>query len=308
MQNIYDKKMTCMWRWLGCLLWIFPGILWGHTLALTFDDGFSPEESVEAASWNQKLLDGLAAMQVQSMILPAGKRVETEAGMALLRQWSAAGHQIGNHTHCHKSLSAKDMTLTRYTADVQRAERLLSVLPGWTPRFRYPYLKEGDTREKRDGMRTWLQTHGYRPAAVSIDTSDWYYNERFLQLLKEGKTDRLPSLQAAYLNHLLNRAQYYDQLAQDVLQRSPKHVMLLHTNALNAAYIRSIITMFRSRGWEVVSPQQAYDDPLYAMEPDVLPAGESLVWSLAKAKGMPGLRYPAEDGQYEAAVLDAALR
>ncbi|NLR75695.1 polysaccharide deacetylase family protein [Leeia aquatica] len=297
-----------MFRWLGYFLLVLPGLLCAHTLALTFDDGFSPEEAEEAAVWNQKLLDGLAAMQVQSLILPAGKRVESEAGMALLRQWSVAGHQIGNHTHCHKSLSGKDMTLTRYTTDIQRAERLLSVLPGWTPRFRYPYLKEGDTLEKRDGVRRWLSEHGYQVAAVSIDTSDWYYNERFLQLLKEGKTDRLPTLQAAYLNHLWDRAQHYDQLAQSVLHRSPSHVMLLHTNALNAAYIRSIITLFRSRGWEVVSPRQAYADPLYAMTPDTLPAGESLLWSLAKAQGLKGLRYPAEDGQYEAAGLDAALR
>jgi hypothetical protein len=44
------------------------------------------------------------------------------------------------------------------------------------------------------------------------------------------------------------------------------------------------------------------------MEPDVLPAGQSLVWSLAKADGRFGkqLRYPGEDGDYEAPKMDAA--
>lgn len=43
-------------------------------------------------------------------------------------------------------------------------------------------------------------------------------------------------------------------------------------------------------------------------DPDVLPAGQSLVWSLAKADGRfdARLRYPGEDGDYEAPKMDAA--
>jgi hypothetical protein len=37
-------------------------------------------------------------------------------------------------------------------------------------------LKEGDTQPKRDGARQWLREHGYASGAVSIDTSDWYYD------------------------------------------------------------------------------------------------------------------------------------
>jgi hypothetical protein len=38
----------------------------------------------------------------------------------------------------------------------------------------------------------------------------------------------------------------------------------------------------------------------------VLPAGESIVWSLAKEKGViaKSLRYPAEDGEYENARMN----
>ena len=50
---------------------------------------------------------------------------------------------------------------------------------------------------------------------------------------------------------------------------------------------------------------EAYQDRVYAQPPDVLPAGESIVWSLAKQADVPGLRYPAEDGDYEQATLDA---
>jgi hypothetical protein len=40
------------------------------------------------------------------------------------------------------------------------------------------------------------------------------------------------------------------------------------------------------------------------MRPDILPAGESILWALAKQKGVPGLRYPAEDDVYEKPILD----
>jgi hypothetical protein len=49
----------------------------------------------------------------------------------------------------------------------------------------------------------------------------------------------------------------------------------------------------------------AFRDPLYKIEPAVLPAGESIVWSLARQSGLPGLRYPGEDDVYEKPLLDA---
>jgi hypothetical protein len=40
------------------------------------------------------------------------------------------------------------------------------------------------------------------------------------------------------------------------------------------------------------------------MTPAVLPAGESILWSLAKQARVPHLRYPAEDDVYEKPILD----
>ena len=84
-----------------------------------------------------------------------------------------------------------------------------------------------------------------------------------------------------------------------------KHVLLLHHNLINALFLPDLIRMFWGKGWTIVSPSEAYDDPVYRLEPDVLPAGESLLWSLAKEKGIPGLRYPGEDERYEKPLLDA---
>ena len=76
-------------------------------------------------------------------------------------------------------------------------------------------------------------------------------------------------------------------------------------NAINAAFLPDVIEMLRANGWTIVRPGEAYADPVYAMQPQTLPAGESLLWSIAKDRGVDGLRYPAEDDRYEKPLLDA---
>lgn len=51
-----------------------------------------------------------------------------------------------------------------------------------------------------------------------------------------------------------------------------------------------------------------FASPVLAMEPNVLPAGQSLAWPLAKAEGRfeQLLRYPGEDGDYKPPKMDAA--
>lgn len=280
----------------------------GHaqTIAFTFDDGLDPATHPDALRWNGQLLRTLSRTGVRAMIFPAGRMGGTPTGLPLVRAWADSGHTVGNHTWSHRNLAGR-ITLAEFLADVGRADSLLSGMPTWRPMLRFPYLKEGDTAEKRDGVRAWMSERGYRPAPVSVDASDWYYNQRYLELISERRTSKLPRLRDAYLAHLWDRAAYYDSLARTVLQRSPAHVLLLHTNAINGAYLGDVIAMFRERGWRVVPPDEAFSDDLYAAQPSGLPAGEGIVWALARDAGVTGLRYPAEDGEYEKPAVDRAL-
>ncbi len=288
---------------LGCSLLAGPAC--AQSLALSFDDGFNPHDSTQAAAWNAEILRALADGHVQAILYPAGRNVDSPEGLALVKDWGLAGHAIGNHTYNHRSLGAREMTLPLFIADVERNQALLAALPGWTSRLRFPYLKEGDTAAKRDGMRAWLAAHAYGSGAVSIDASDWYYDERYGQWLgRHPGADPRP-FRAAYLAHLWGRARFYDSLSQRLLGRSAKHVLLLHTRRINAEFLPDIIAMFRARGWKIISPAEAYADPLYARQPTALPAGESILWALAREAGFSTLRYPAEDDLYEKPILDA---
>lgn len=287
------------------VLWLVPVALTAQSVALSFDDGINPQQQPQGKAWNTSILATLAKGKVKSILLPAGKRVDSPEGLALVRAWGEAGHSVGNHTYSHISLAAETTSLQAFETDVQKNENLLKAMPGWTSRLRFPYLKEGSTAEKRDGFRVWMSTHGYQPAPVSIDASDWYYNSRFLDAEDASPGVKTARFRKAYLEHLWDRATYYDNLAKQLLGRSAKHVLLLHTNGINAAFLPDIIEMFRSKGWPIISPEEAFADPLYSLKPNVLPAGESILWSLAKEKGITGLRYPGEDDVYEKPKLNA---
>lgn len=75
---------------------------------------------------------------------------------------------------------------------------------------------------------------------------------------------------------------------------------------MNARFLPDVIEMFRSKGWTGIDAEQAFSDPLYRAQPNTVPAGESIVWALAKEAGVHGLRYPGEDDVYEKPILDAA--
>lgn len=295
---------VCALRWLLIPLcgWLCIAPAHAQTIALSFDDGLDPRRHPEAAEWNARLLDTLREARVKAVLFPAAGRIDTPEGRALVRAWGLAGHTVGNHTYSHANLNATEVTADVFVADVARAEDVLREMPGWRPWLRFPYLKEGGDAAERDAVRAWMSAHGYRPAPPSVDTSDWHYNQRFLALRARCGRCEDPALIRAYIDHLLDRARYYDTLARGMFGRSPRHVLLLHTNAINAEHLDEVIAAFRAAGWKFVSPSRAYRDPLYALAPQTVPAGESIVWAAARERGLPGLRYPAEDAVYEQAA------
>lgn len=286
------------------LLSLATALCQAKTIALSFDDGFNPTQQPRAAQWNTQLLEALQAHDVQAALFPALFRLgNADSGLALVAEWSRAGHLVGNHTASHRSLADPQVSLTDFIADVQQADTALRHLPTFSAMLRFPYLKEGDTREKRDGMRRWMASHHYRSAPVSIDASDWYYNIIYAAHLDAGDRDLAARVMQAYIRHLLDRADYYDTLARQVLGRSPDHVILLHTNQLNAAAMPDVLAALQAHGWKIIPTAQAFQDPLYASAPDTLPAGESIIWAHARVLDMPGLRYPAEESVYEEPLL-----
>lgn len=276
-------------------------------LAITMDD-FSWGNAVKlsAEERNHEILAALQSHSVKAALFVMGRNADSETGKSLLRKWDTAGHLIGNHTYSHRNFNDARVTTAAYGEDVLRAEAVLKEFSRFRKLFRFPMLKEGNTAEKRDGFRTFLKQHGYRTGHVTIDNSDWIVDERLrMKLAKDPQADLKP-YRDFYLRHMWDRAVYYNDLGRKVTGRSVKHTILMHFNLLNGLFLGDLMDMFKSKGWQLIDAEEAFTDPVFAAEPKILPAGESIVWSLAKATGKidKDLRYPAEDGEYEKAEMD----
>jgi len=172
--------------------------------------------------------------------------------------------------------------------------------------LRFPALKEGETAQKRDALRAFLAKHGYRNGHVTIDNSDWYYANRLLARLKKEPGFNPHAYRDIYLEHMWQSTTYYDGLAQKVEGRSTAHTLLTHYTLLNTLFLDDLLTMFESKGCRLISAEEAYRDPVFLKSPKIVPAGESLIWGLAKESPRHAelLRYPGEKFEYEKSKLD----
>lgn len=275
-------------------------------VAITIDDfNVFDTPALSAEARNEAMLDALGRRRLRAALFVSARFVEAPDKMRLLRRWDERGHLIGNHTYSHPHYP--DKTFEEFSRDVLRAEEVLRALPRYRKLFRFPYLKEGKTAGQRDRMRAFLRARGYRNGHVTIDASDWYVDQRLRERLKrDPKADTAP-YRDFYLAHIRERSLFYDDLARRALGRTVKHALLIHHNVLNGLFLGDLLAMYEREGWRLVDAEEAFRDPVYKSEPDIAPAGESLVWALAKQSGKfeSLLRYPAEDGEYEKARMDA---
>jgi peptidoglycan/xylan/chitin deacetylase (PgdA/CDA1 family) len=275
-------------------------------VAITLDDFIVYDTpTLSGAARNQAILDALHRHNLKAAMFVTGKYVDNETNLPLLRLWNERKHMIANHTYSHWEYP--DVDFQKFAEDILRNEALLTQFSRYRKFLRFPYLKEGNTAEHRDKMRAFLKENGYLNGHVTIDASDWYIDGRLQERLKKNSKADVAPYRQFYLNHIWDRAVYYDGLARKVLGRSVKHTLLLHHNVLNGLFLDDLLQMFTRKGWKLIDAEGAYTDPVFSATPNIVPAGESIVWALAKESGKfeNTLRYPAEDGEYEKPKMDA---
>lgn len=283
------------------------GAAHAQSVAITIDDGPNTEQTprMTAVERNQSILNALAKHHVQAaLFVTSSYGANTPEGLPLLQAWSKAGHAIGNHTVTHPDLHKID--LTAYQKEVLDCDRLISTQPGYQKWLRFTYLREGNTPEKIEGMRKFLNEQGYRNAYVSIDTSDWRLNEKLVEVLKKNPNADVSAIHSAYLTHIRQRVLAYRELSQQLQGRDIAQVMLLHHNLLNALWLDDVLAEIEGMGWKIIPPAEAFTDPVYKLNPVRKAAGQSLLLSLGRTLGlglMPGGERLVDDGDYEIAEL-----
>lgn len=269
-------------------------------VSITMDDFslFGADEPT-AEKRNQAILSALRAHSIKAALFVAGRNVDTVLGQRLLKPWNDEGHIIANHTYSHRFYPDSDFR--QYSADVLRCHALIKDYRQFRPLFRFPYLKEGKTAGQRDQMRSFLAEHGYKNGAVTIDASDWYIDDRVRKRVSNDSKADTTGYCDYYLQHILDRSKYYDDVSRRGLGRSVEHTLLVHYNELNALFLGDLLDQYKRQGWKLIDAEHAYTDPVFSETPNVLPAGDSLVLALAVQSGkIKRPRWPAEDGELEA--------
>jgi peptidoglycan/xylan/chitin deacetylase (PgdA/CDA1 family) len=279
----------------------------GSEVAITIDDldmnaDDTPQLNLEDR--NAAILATLRRHRLRAALFVCGMRVDNDIGKRQLHEWGRQGHLIGNHTYSHIPYSTT--TFERFAEDTLRCEDLIRGVPGFRRLFRFPALKEGATREQRDRMRAFLRGNGYRMGYVTIDASDWAIDARLRKRLDADSGADVAPYRAFLLDHIWQRAQFYDDLVRRVLGRPVRHTLLIHHSLLTALFLEDLLQMFAARRWRVIDADEAFRDPVFEREPDIVPAGESIVWALAKETRQfeTLLRYPGEDSRYEDPRMD----
>lgn len=274
-----------------------PQVLFSQQIALTFDD--APRKDglhYSGIERTEILITKLKEKGVKAAFFCVARDLD-EVEFNRLKMYGNAGHIIANHTYSHESITR--LGVEGYIDGIRKADVVLKDLPNFKYWFRYPFLDEGKDVDSRDRIRNALSEMGYINGYVTVDNYDWYLEKLFQDALEAGKNVDYYKLKDIYLDHLLNSIEFYDTMAKDVIGRSPKHVLLLHENDLAAMYIDELIDRLRSKGWEIISPEDAYTDPIASIVPDVLLNGQGRVGAIAKEKGYEGnFSQESEDTDY----------
>lgn len=274
-------------------------------ISFTFDDGvLSDRPGYTLEEWNSLLLGHLDEAGIKAIFFVTGYDKDSEKGTYLLNSWNDKGHKIGNHTFTHPNYNSENVSFEDFSREFLQNDSLIRQYSNYTPLFRFPYLKEGNTQHKVNLFRALMKEQEYRNGHVTIDASDWYIDSRLLKKLKEDPNADLEGFRQFYLEHIYERAKYYESLAYSLKGRHINHTLLLHHNLSAALFLDDLIAMFKEKGWEVMSADEAYQDKIFTERPAI--AGESLIWALAKESGKfkNYLRYPAEDSKYEKDKMD----
>lgn len=280
-------------------------------LAITIDD--PTVEETPKLNWQMRdslILKTLDKHKIKVALFVCGMRVDNLSGRVLLGNWDSRNHMICNHSYSHLYFNSKSISSEGFINDFKKGDTTIKAYRNYTQLFRFPYLKEGNTVEKRDSMRAALNKLGYKNGYVTIDASDWYIDALITKKLEEDIHADLTPYKEYYLKHILARANYYDSLAHLVFKRKINHTLLIHHSLLNALFLDDLLSSLEANGWKLIDAKKAYEDKVFLKQPNIEPSGESIVWQCAKEIEAISktLRYPAEDEEYEKQPLEIYIK
>ncbi|MGC1300976.1 MAG: polysaccharide deacetylase family protein [Caulobacteraceae bacterium] len=262
-------------------------------IAFTFDD-LPAHAALPVGQTRLEIADSLIASLKAAGLPPVYgfvngvREVEEPASRSVLPAWRAAGFPLGDHTWSHMNLNTH--TLAEFEADVMKNRPVLErEMAGQDWRwFRFPNLAEGDTPEKRAGVRAFLHQQGYRVAQVTMSFGDYAFNDPYARCVAKADQAAIAQLERDYLKSAEGTIGYARALSKAVYGRDIPYVLLMHAGALDARMLPRLLARYKAHGFGFVTLPEAERDPAYRIDLDLaLPPGPDTLEAAAKAKGLP---------------------
>ena len=137
-----------------------------------------------------------------------------------------------------------------------------------------------------------------------MDFEDYLWNEPYARCMTKHDDESLAYLEKSYLDTADEFIGVFRTLSQKLYGHDIPYVLLMHAGAFDAKMLPRLIALFRSKGFEFVTLQQAERDPAYSFDPDIgHPGGGTLQELVAAVKGV---NFPDNTKPYK--KLDALCR
>ncbi|WNO52368.1 GDSL-type esterase/lipase family protein [Stakelama saccharophila] len=257
-------------------------------IAVTFDDLPAHGPLPPGVDRLDVVNDIIAALKAHGVRKPhgflnGGFGIDDPQSPGVVAAWRSAGFPLGNHSYSHWNLAEKP--LAAFQQDVLRNESVLAAATGnsdwhW---FRYPFLSEGDTPDRRGAFRDFLRRRGYRVAAVTMSFGDYAWNPAYARCRAKGDDTAVAALERSYLDAARAEAEYERRAAQAALGRDIPYILLMHLGAFDAHMLPRLLDLYEQMGFRFTSLAAAERDPFYRSAVDLRLPGPSATLSAAVA-------------------------
>ncbi|CAM3039330.1 peptidoglycan GlcNAc deacetylases [Legionella steigerwaltii] len=181
----------------------------------------------------------------------------------ILRKFRDAGFGLGNHTLSHANLNK--MNTQEYIQEIKRADHILHPVMTEPKYFRYPYLAMS-TGQKKEDILCYLAKKNYHVAPITIDSKDFVFNQRLLSVPELNRRAYLEELKPFYLDFIWQQTLRAEEHSQFHHNTEQAQILLIHANLLNAYVLPDIIHLYKQKGYEFVSLEDALKTFKYPMQ------------------------------------------
>ena len=257
-------------------------------IAVTFDDlpiaGVLSHDVASSRAITAKLLTAIAAHRIPAVGFVNEGKLRDDGGVNakrvdLLRMWLDAGLELGNHTYSHLDLNRTP--LPAFEEDVLRGEAVTRPLlraRGMTLRlFRHPFLHTGRDLDTKRQFESFLATHGYRIAPVTIDNDEYIFAAAYDRASARGDRDLMRRVAAAYVPYMEAKLAFFERNSRDLVGYEMRQILLVHANPMNAEHFGTLARMIERRGYRFITIDRALEDTAYDL-PDTYAGTGGITW------------------------------